>query len=141
MTQGGTDACGVALTGLSILVVEDEAIVSMLVESMLEDLGCDDVWYASNVTEALDLLGQRTPDAAILDVNLAGEQAYPIARKLAAAQVPFVFATGYGASGLRGEWTDRPVIQKPFQRDALAAALASVLQDGRRIGNGADISG
>jgi CheY-like chemotaxis protein len=113
--------------GLSVLVVEDETLVSLLIESMLSDLGCDDVWYASDVSQALELLAENTPDAAVLDVNLAGEQVYPVAFRLAAAAVPFVFATGYGASGIDQEWASRPVIQKPFQREKLAAALATAL--------------
>ncbi len=118
-----------ALSGLSVLVVEDEAVVSMLVESMLEDLGCGEVWYASGVDDALQILSERTPDAAVLDVNLAGEPAYPIARRLATAAVPFIFATGYGAGGIHEDWSGRPVIQKPFQCDMLASALASALRD------------
>lgn len=125
---------GTALQGLSVLVVEDETIVSLLVESMLADLGCDDVWYASCVAEGLALLDERTPDAAVLDVNLSGEPAYPIARRLADTGVPFVFATGYGASGIHEDWSGRPVLQKPFQSTALAAALASAL-GARRAAN------
>lgn len=129
MTQGGTASCKVALGDLSVLVVEDEAIVSLLVESMLEDLGCGDIWYASGVQEALDILARRIPDAAVLDVNLAGEPAYPIARQLASAAVPFVFATGYGAGGIHKDWAGHPVIQKPFHSDMLACALATALGD------------
>lgn len=128
MTQIETTDTRVALKGLSVLVVEDETIISLLVESMLMDLGCDDVWYASGVAEALEILARRIPDAAVLDVNLAGEPAYPIATRLAAAAVPFIFATGYGASGIDRDWKNRPVIQKPFQREMLASALASALR-------------
>lgn len=128
MTHRGTAGSGTALHGLSVLVVEDEPIVSLLVESMLMDLGCKDVRYASSVEEALDMLAQGSPDAAVLDVNLAGETGYPIARQLAAAEVPFVFATGYGAGGIHPDWAGRPVVQKPFRRDMLASALASALE-------------
>ena len=127
MTHRDTAGSGAALHGLSVLVVEDETIVSLLVESMLMDLGCKDVWYASSVEAALAILAERTPDAAVLDVNLDGETAYPIARQLDVAEVPFVFATGYGASGISDEWAGRPVIQKPFQSDTLASALTSAL--------------
>ena len=127
MTPATDSGSGVALQGLSMLVVEDETIVSMMVESMLMDLGCDDVWYASGVEDGMALLESRTPDAAVLDVNLAGEPVYPIARRLADAGVPFVFATGYGTSGIQEDWSGRPVVQKPFQSEALAAALAMAL--------------
>ncbi|MEX2482198.1 MAG: response regulator [Gammaproteobacteria bacterium] len=118
---------GGALNDLSVLVVEDEAIVSLLVESMLMDLGCDDVRYASSVDEAFELLDERTPDTAVLDVNLSGETVYPVARRLDDAGVPFVFATGYGAGGLHEAWAGRPVLQKPFRCDELGRALATVL--------------
>jgi CheY-like chemotaxis protein len=124
----GTASSGAGLQGLSVLVVEDETIVSLLVEGMLADLGCDDIWYASSVAEGLALLDERLPDAAVLDVNLSGEPAYPIAHRLADAGVPFVFATGYGASGIHEDWSGRPVLQKPFHCDMLAAGLASALQ-------------
>ena len=126
MTVCATAGCD-ALTGLCVLVVEDEAVVSLLIESMLEDLGCREILYASGVQEALEILSKRTPDAAVLDVNLAGEPAYPIARRLASSAVPFIFATGYGIGGVHEDWTGRPVIQKPFQSDMLASALASAL--------------
>jgi len=132
MTATEIAAKTVTLKGLSVLVVEDESIVSMMVENMLTDLGCADVWYASGVSEALEILAERAPDAAVLDVNLAGEQVYPVARRLAAEAIPFIFATGYGASGIEREWGARPVIQKPFHSDALASALATALQPARR---------
>lgn len=129
MIRSDTTGCALELDGLSVLVVEDETVVSLLIESMLQDLGCGDIWYASGVRDALDLLARRTPDAAVLDVNLAGEPAYPVARHLARAAVPFIFATGYGASGIHEEWSGRPVIQKPFRCDMLACALAAALGD------------
>lgn len=133
MTAGAASP-GAALHGLSVLVVEDETIVSLLVESMLAELGCYDVWYASGVEESLALLDERTPDAAVLDVNLSGELAYPIAHRLADAGVPFVFATGYGASGIHEDWAGQPVVQKPFRSEALGSALASALGARRAAG-------
>lgn len=115
------------LAGLTVMVVEDETIVSFLVEDMLTELGCAQVLHASGVTEALALLQERHPDAAVLDVNLAGEFAYPIAEVLDASGVPFIFATGYGRSGIPAHWAPRPVIQKPFDAATLAAALGQVI--------------
>jgi CheY-like chemotaxis protein len=115
------------LHGLKILVVEDESLVSFLIEDMLRDLGCASVSHASAVGEALSLISQSPPDVAILDVNLGSETVYPVASALEAAQIPFVFATGYGRKGLAGEWGRRPVVQKPFATDTLVAALIDVL--------------
>ena len=119
-----------SLVGRNVLVVEDETIVSFLLEDMLQELGCGEVWHVGRIVDALDLLSTRRPDAAVLDVNLAGELSYPVATRLDALAVPFVFATGYGAPGLTERWGGRPVIQKPFQLEALAAAMRELLERG-----------
>jgi DNA-binding response OmpR family regulator len=115
------------LEGLSVLVVEDETIISFLIEDMLTELGCEDIWHVAGLQAALTLLQERVPDLAVLDVNLGGELAYPIAQQLADAAVPFLFATGYGRDGIPKEWTDRPVVQKPFNLDSLARAVRAAL--------------
>jgi DNA-binding response OmpR family regulator len=116
------------LNGLTVLVVEDETLISFLVEDMLRDLGCSTVWHASGASEALSMLRDRRPDAAVIDVNLGGQLAYPLAVYLDAAGIPFVFATGYGKHGIPGHWRRRPIVQKPFGADALTAALGSALR-------------
>lgn len=115
------------LTGCTILVLEDETIISFLVEDMLKELGCEDVRHAANVAGAIALLTQFEPDIALLDVNLGRELAYPVALQLQIKAIPFVFATGYGRSGLAPEWRDRAVIQKPFDTQALSSALRGAL--------------
>jgi DNA-binding NtrC family response regulator len=117
----------VSLEGLTLLVVEDETIISFLLEDMLADLGCKAVLHAGRVSDALEIIRKNKPDAAVLDVNLGGEHAYPVAAELAAAQVPFVFTTGYGASGIQAEWAKRPVIQKPFRLESLSEALGKAI--------------
>lgn len=117
----------ISLEGLKILIVEDEAAVSFLVEDMLQDLGCTLVWHASNVKEALGILAEHRPDAAVLDVNLRDELAYPVAERLDEMEVPFIFATGYGRKGIPSDWMIKPVVQKPFDADALRDALNIVL--------------
>ena len=124
------------LDGLRILVVEDEALVSLLIEDMLLELGCDGVWHATSLNQALEMLDTRNPDAAVLDVNLTGERVYPIASRLESAGIPFIFATGYGRGGIDKEWLSRPVLQKPFESGALEAALASVLVRSSDCGRG-----
>ncbi len=114
-----------SLAGLTVLVVEDESMVSFLIEDMLRDLGCAQVWHASNLTAALKLLDEKKPDAAVLDVNLAGEFVYPVAERLEAMGVPFIFATGYGAQGMPKHWAEKPVATKPFRFDTFAALLGS----------------
>lgn len=107
-----------------VLVVEDEQLVAMLVEDMLVDIGCAAIEFASTVKTGLLAVERCNPDVAILDVNLNGEQSYPIAEALRAKGVPFIFATGYGASAAGTAYHDIPVLQKPFVQAELESALA-----------------
>ena len=116
------------LSGRRVLVVEDESLVAMLLETLLEDMGCTPVGPASNVDEG-EAIARDTVDldAALLDVNLAGRQVFPVAAVLKARGVPFVFSTGYGESGLPDEWRGTPTIQKPFTEAAVRDALMQAL--------------
>ena len=114
-------------TGRHVLVVEDESTVLMLVEDMLEDLGFT-VDSAMQLSEAMPIARSAALDLAILDINLGEERSYPIADALSARGIPFVFATGYGSKGLDPAYRGFPVVQKPFRRQDLAAAVKRVLQ-------------
>lgn len=116
------------LRGLRLFVVEDEALVAMLLEQMLEELGCVIVNLSGTVAQALDQVEKVAPkvDLAILDVNLGGERVYPVADALAARDVPFLFATGYGPSGLDDLYPDRTVLSKPYVESSLVNALLQV---------------
>ncbi|HXC54077.1 MAG TPA: response regulator [Rhizomicrobium sp.] len=116
------------LDGLRVLVVEDEAIVSFLLEDMLSALGALDVRHAGTLASALAALDAGLPDLAVLDVNLGGERVYPVAERLDAACVKFVFTTGYGRKGIEPRWAAKSVVQKPFSVETMAAALRAVLQ-------------
>lgn len=116
------------LSGRNILIVEDESLVAMLLETILEDMGCSPVGPASSVDEGLALIESGTPlDGALLDVNVAGVKIFPIAEALAARDIPFVFSTGYGEGGLPDEWKGRPTLQKPFSESAVHEALMTAL--------------
>ena len=99
---------------LRVLVVEDEALVAMLVEDLLDELGHEAVAIASWMEDALANARTGQYDFAIVDVNLGGEPSYPVADVLAERGVPFVFATGYGAEGLPPKYFRVPVLAKPF---------------------------
>jgi CheY-like chemotaxis protein len=117
------------LRGLRVLIVEDEAMVSMLLEDILGELGCDFAGPAFNLSQAVSMAKSETPlDAAILDVNLAGAEIYPVAEVLAGRNVPFVFATGYGADGVAEHWRSRPRLQKPFSIQQVARVLADAVE-------------
>jgi CheY-like chemotaxis protein len=114
------------LDGLRVLVVEDEMMVSMLIEDMLTDLGCTIVGPASRLDEALLLAGDAELDCAVLDVNLGGQPIFPLADLLREKGAPFAFATGYGDAGLREVDKGSPVLQKPFREADLARVLGEL---------------
>jgi DNA-binding NtrC family response regulator len=122
-----TEAATRFLDGLSVLVVEDEAIISFLLEDMLNDLGAVDVRHAGSLAAGLAAVDAKLPDLAVLDVNIGGERCYPIAEKLEAAGIRFIFTTGYGKSGMEPRWAQGTVVQKPFTLDTITAALRSVV--------------
>jgi CheY-like chemotaxis protein len=113
--------------GRRALVVEDESLVAMLVEDMLADLGCEVVATAARLEVAVEKASTLPIDFAVLDVNLAGQLAYPVADALRERGIPFLFATGYGASSLAEGYRHLPALQKPFGDRDLARALASIL--------------
>ena len=116
-----------APAGRRVLLVEDEALIAMNVEDMLDALGYVVVATAAGVEEALAAVEGGGIDAALLDVNLRGRPSFPVADALADRGVPFVFATGYGAHGLREDLRDRPVLQKPFKLREMERALSGAL--------------
>ena len=111
------------LNGLRILVVEDEAAISLLLEDMLLDFGCEVIGPAARLAAALEAVERETVDLAILDVNVAGEPIYPVAEALVQRRIPFVFSTGYGSAGIKDSYRDRPVLQKPFAQNDLKQKL------------------
>ena len=115
------------LDGLRVLVVEDEMMVSMLIEDMLADMGCQVVGPASRLDEAMELVGSAELDCAVLDVNLGGQPIFPLADLLREKGAPFAFATGYGDAGLRDADKGSPVLQKPFREGDLARILGELL--------------
>jgi DNA-binding response OmpR family regulator len=106
-----------------VLVVEDEALVAMLVEDALLDAGFEVLGPAATVEEAMSLLDRERPDAVVLDLNLAGETSTPVADLLAARGIPYVIATGYGASGLPPGHQQAMVLAKPYDPGELISML------------------
>ncbi|AWN34339.1 response regulator [Methylobacterium radiodurans] len=119
------------LQGARVLVVEDEAAISMLLEDMLLDFGCDVVGPAARLATALEMAEGESFDVAILDVNVAGEPIYPVAETIARRALPLIFSTGYGGAGIREPFRDRPVVQKPFSQADLKRTLISAIRTAR----------
>lgn len=114
-----------------VLLVEDEAIIAMLLEDMLTDLGYEVVAVAGHMAEAAKLANELAIDLAVIDVNLNGVRTYPVAEILESRSIPFVFATGYGEAGLTERLKKVPILQKPFQDEDLGAAIARATAAGR----------
>ena len=112
--------------GRRIMIVEDEMLVAMELEALLAEQGCAVIGPAPTADRALALLAEGRPDAAILDVNLNGQTATPVAAALRAQNVPFLLATGYSQS-LQAELKDTPRVDKPVNHERLVRVLTQLL--------------
>jgi CheY-like chemotaxis protein len=107
-----------------VLIVEDDPIIALDFEDTILGFGVKTVRTAASVAKALDLIADRAPDFALLDVGLVREKSFAIAERLDALKIPFVFVTGYGADArLPTAFVDKPRLPKPYSTDALQAAL------------------
>jgi CheY-like chemotaxis protein len=108
---------------LRVLLVEDEGLVAMMLEDLLEDLGCEVAGSLASVAAALAWIeAGGAADVALLDVNLSGEPVFPVAEALKARGVPFAFATGYGADH-DPRFREAPLLGKPIRQERLEALL------------------
>ena len=113
-----------------VLIVEDDAIIALDFEDTLLGFGVKTVRTAGNVARAMQLIDDRAPDFALLDVGLAGGKSFAVAERLHAMQIPFVFITGYsGEIGIPLVLKGTPTLPKPCTSDLL---LAAVRQRARR---------
>jgi CheY-like chemotaxis protein len=109
-----------------VLIVEDDPIIALDFEDTILGFGVKQVRTAASVARALEMIADRAPDFALLDVGLVREKSFAIAERLEALQIPFVFVTGYGAPGtFPAAFADRPKLPKPYSSDALHALLTS----------------
>ena len=106
-----------------VLVIEDEVLISMLLEDMLVDLGHEVAGVVPRLGEAMTAVQDEAFDIAILDVHLHGQSAYAVADVLIERGRPFVFATGYGERGLPEKYRSHPILTKPFGKDDLERVL------------------
>ena len=116
-----------ALSGRRVLVIEDEIMVSWLLEDMLAGLGCAVVGPAMRISQALAIIDTENIDAAVLDVNLNGEKSYRVADALAAHGVPFTFSSGYTRDTLPVAYQNVAMLHKPFKRSDLGDMLGKLL--------------
>lgn len=129
VARAGDGAKLAAERGARVLVVEDESLVAMMLADMLAEIGCEVIGPVGTCAEALRLVDDgHALDLGLLDVNLGGETAYGVADALARRAVPFIFVSGYGASGLDPRYADALVLAKPFEPAMLARVIGEVLE-------------
>lgn len=109
-----------------ILIVEDEMLVAMLLEDVVMELWHMVVGPAMRLETALAAVEEEQFDFAILDINLAGKQSFPVADRLREKSIPFMFASGYGARGLEEAYRTVPILQKSYSQAQLEALLRDV---------------
>jgi DNA-binding NtrC family response regulator len=107
-----------------VLIVEDDPIIAIDFEDRILGFGVKSVRTAGNVTRALELIADRVPDFALLDIGLVREKSFAVAERLDALEIPFAFVTGYGADvRLPAAFAQKPILPKPCASDALAVLL------------------
>jgi CheY-like chemotaxis protein len=112
-----------AMSAFRVLVVEDEGLVAMMLEDLLDDMGCEVAGSLASVAQAMAWIdGGGRADAALLDVNLGGETVFPVAEALTARGVPFAFTTGYGENH-DPRFATAVLLGKPINQERLIAAL------------------
>ena len=112
---------------LSVFVVEDEALIRMMLIDMIEELGHRIVAEAGSIKDARAPAAAVAFDIAILDVNVGDGRIDPVAGIIAGRNLPFLFATGYASSNLPAGFADRPHLQKPYSLDKLEQAMELAL--------------
>jgi CheY-like chemotaxis protein len=113
-----------------VLIVEDDPMIALDFEDMILGFGVTTVRTAGNVARALDMIDERAPDFALLDVGLIREMSFAIAERLDALKIPYIFVTGYGAdASVPKAFADKPRLPKPCSSEALQIALQRLTGD------------
>jgi PAS domain S-box-containing protein len=115
---------GIAMRGGRVMIVEDEPLVAMAMSELMAELGMIVIGPFGRVGQAIAALKDNPVNAALLDINLAGELVYPLADRLMANNVPFVFVTGYGSESIDRRYANVRILQKPIKRDVLQSMFS-----------------
>ena len=115
-----------SLTAPRVLVVEDEMTIAMLIEDMVSELAYQVAAVVPRLEDAMRFLDTDTFDLAMLDVHLNGKTVFPFAAELEAREIPFLFATAYGARGIPAQFRGHVVLQKPFGPVEMRRALTDL---------------
>jgi CheY-like chemotaxis protein len=114
-------------TPRSVLIVEDESLIAMMLEDFLDSMGHQIAGTCESVPEAMKRVGEGGFDVAILDVNLKGERIWPVADRLREMGIPYILATGGHIEPPPEAHAGAPVLSKPFTIDAIEPALAEAM--------------
>jgi CheY-like chemotaxis protein len=117
------------MQGLSIFLVEDEALIRMMIVDMLEELGHRVVAEAGSIQSAEPRAQSSEFDLGIFDINIGGFAITPIAEIVAARGLPFIFVSGYGPEGRPKSFNDKPVLRKPFSISEFATLIKAAVGD------------
>ncbi|MCA1797950.1 MAG: hypothetical protein LC632_00465 [Xanthomonadaceae bacterium] len=121
------------LQGLKVFVVEDVDLIAQLLRDLVEELGCKVAHVSNVVADAIVFAETGDFDAALLDVEIAGQDVHPVVERLAARDLPFAFVTGRGlARPKTGPYRDRPVLNKPISKPGLEKILLLLARMPRR---------
>ena len=127
MDEPRSDSPQEALAGRRVLVVEDSPVVAEAAGDMLRDMGCVVVGPATTMAPALEMAGEETLDAAIVDLNIRGGKAFPVLRILRDRSVPFLLTSGYADWSMPEEWQGQPRLAKPYTPNQLRESLLQLL--------------
>lgn len=116
-----------------VLIVEDEMLIALMLKDMLTETGLTVEAIAKDFNSGLEFAQKSDVDLAILDINLNGKEAYPIAEILRKRGIPFIFSTGYGESSIKPDFDHVTCIMKPFQQDMLIDAIEGVLSKNEKL--------
>lgn len=115
----------------TVLIVEDEALVSVMMEDFLLDLGASEVIVCGTPDEARSRMGNRSVHCAILDVKVGGADSFELADELTHRNVPFFFATATGPEAIVERHRHRPILAKPFSNAQLLEFLHATISEPR----------
>jgi len=112
--------------GRRVLVVEDQFLVSLATINLLESIGCEIVGPAAHLAVAIKLAQSETLDAAVLDIDIAGEMVWPAAEELQRRGVPFLFLTAYSLNVVPALFAAIPCLEKPLEKNQLLRHLCAI---------------
>lgn len=113
--------------GLRVLIAEDEFLVALSLEEDLRGHGCEIIGPFSRLSDARKAAEEQGIDVALLDVNMNGEMAYPVADALSARSIPFIFLSGYGATTFPEQYRNSPRVPKPYDPSMLIKEIRKIL--------------